>query len=53
MRNEQEPRKAESDQNSGNNQKVDMEVEKDEAVSDAKGKSMDVVCFNCGEIGAL
>lgn len=33
------------------NQKVDMEVEKDEAVSDAKGKSMDVVCFNCGEIG--
>ena len=35
-----------------NNQTTDMEVEeKREAVPEAKEKFMDVVCFNCGDIG--
>lgn len=28
-----------------------MEVEKNEVISDAKDKSLDVVCFNCGDVG--
>lgn len=49
---DQDQKKAESDQNSGSIQQMVVDVEeKDEIVSGPKDKFMDVVCFNCGEVG--
>jgi hypothetical protein len=42
----------EPDQTSGSTQKAVMEVEeKDEIVSSPKDKFINVVCFNCGDVG--
>lgn len=45
-------KKVDQDQGSEDTQKVAMEVEeKDEVISAPKERVMDVVCFNCGDIG--
>lgn len=45
-------KKVDRDQGSEDTQKVAMEIEeKDEVISAPKERIMDVVCFNCGDIG--
>lgn len=52
VRSDQDMKKVEPDQISDDTQKVAMEVEeKDEVVSAPNDKIMDIVYFNCGDVG--
>lgn len=52
IRQDQGQRKVEGEQNLESSLKAAMKVEdKEEVNSDQKEKVMDVVCFNCGEVG--